>query len=212
MTSIVVRCRFPASTILLTLTMALSTSFARTAAQRATSSPTNQIVLTLDPGRSVLRWHLNSTLHTVHGTFVLIRGIVKLDPATDILNGEIVADATSGKSGNGSRDKRMNKEILESQRYTELVFRPDAVVGSISTQGASMVQVHGTFLLHGAEHQLTVPVQVELGPNDWKGTARFTIPYVQWGVKNPSNFLLKVDASVDIEMEMTGSLQRSAQL
>lgn len=159
----------------------------------------------------MLRWHLNSTLHTIHGTFVLRRGNVKLDPVTNILNGEIVADATSGKSGNGSRDKRMNKEILESQRYTELAFRPDTVVGSISAQGASMVQVHGTFFLHGAEYQLTVPVQVEFGPGDWKGTAKFTIPYVQWGLKNPSNFLLKVDPAVDIEMEMVGSLRRSVQ-
>ena len=36
----------------------------------------------------------------------------------------MVIDIPSGISGNGSRDKRMLKEILESQKYPEAVFTP----------------------------------------------------------------------------------------
>jgi phage host-nuclease inhibitor protein Gam len=31
-------------------------------------------------------------------------------------------------------------------------------------------------------------------------TTHFTTPYVQWGMKNPSNFLLKVEDKVEIDV------------
>jgi polyisoprenoid-binding protein YceI len=211
MHSVIVRQRFLSGVVSLTVAV-LSASSARPPQQAAASASANEIVLTLDPGRSTLHWTLDSTLHTVNGTFTLKRGIVRFDPVTNHVNGEIVADATSGESGNGSRDKRMHKEILESPRYSEVVFRPDGLVGNIPARGSSTVQIHGTFLLHGSDHDLTVPVQVELGKDQWKGAAKFAIPYVQWGLKNPSTFLLKVNAAVDVDMEMTGDLRNSPQL
>jgi polyisoprenoid-binding protein YceI len=168
--------------------------------------PPNELVLTLDPGRSTLHWTLETTLHMVHGTFALKRGMVRLDTATNKVSGEIVADATSGESGNSSRDKKMHNEVLESQRYTEVVFRPDRVIGNIRAVGMSDVQIRGSVLLHGAEHEFTAPVHVELANNQWNATTKFAIPYLQWGLKNPSNFLLKVDGTVDIEIVMIGRL------
>jgi len=99
---------------------------------------------------------------------------------------------------------------LESERFPEVVFRPDHLEGKVSTQGPSSVQLHGTFVIRGGEHELTVPVEAELNANHWKGTAKFSVPYVAWGLKNPSGFLLKVDRSVEIKLEMSGSLQTSA--
>jgi polyisoprenoid-binding protein YceI len=193
--------------MLLALGALLSASAAHRPPQAPAPASGNEILLSLDPGQSQVHWTLGSTLHTVHGTFALKRGMLRLDPATGKAGGEIVADATSGQSGNDSRDKKMHKEILESARYTDVVFRPDHIEGKVTAPGSSSVQIHGTFLLHGAEHELTVPVQAELTPDHWKGTAKFNVPYIQWGLKNPSNFLLKADPSVDVELEMAGGLQ-----
>jgi polyisoprenoid-binding protein YceI len=168
------------------------------------------IVLGVDPAQSKIHWTLGATAHTVHGTFGLKRGTLRFNPATGKASGEIVADATSGESGNDSRDEKMHKEILESERFPEVVFRPDHLEGKVSPQGPSSVQLHGTFVIHGGEHELTVPVQAELNADHWKGTAKFSVPYVAWGLKNPSGFLLKVDRSVEIALEMSGSLQTSA--
>jgi hypothetical protein len=33
------------------------------------------------------------------------------------------------------------------------------------------------------------------------------VPYIAWGMKNPSNFLLKVKPVVNIEMETGGAIQ-----
>ena len=121
-----------------------------------------------------------TTLHTVHGEFTLKRGSIQFDPATGKADGEIAVDATSGESGNESRDKRMHNEILESGRYTEIVFRPDRVIGVVSLSGSSNVQIHGMFNLHGADHELTIPVGIEFSGNTWKGTASFGVPYIEW--------------------------------
>lgn len=167
------------------------------------------VTMSLDPGQSKLNWTLGTTLHMVHGTFSLKRGILKFDPASGNASGEFVADATSGQSGNDSRDKKMHGEILESGRYGEVIFRPNRIDGKVLAQGASSVQLHGTFLLHGGEHELTVPVQAELNGNRWKGSAKFSVPYIQWGLKSPNTFLLKADPAVEIELELSGTVQGS---
>jgi polyisoprenoid-binding protein YceI len=169
-----------------------------------------ELALVLDPSASRVHWTLDSSLHMVHGTFALKSSTVHVDLASGKASGEIVADATSGNSGNDGRDKKMHKEVLESSRYTEVIFRPDRIEGRIATQGNSTLRVHGTFLLHGGEHELTVPVQAELGTDHWSGSAKFEIPFVDWGLKNPGNFLLKVNHAVNIELELKGSLQPPA--
>jgi polyisoprenoid-binding protein YceI len=178
--------------------------------QSAVQARPGEITLHLDPVRSALNWTLGSTLHTVHGTFALKRGAVRFDPADGSASGEIAADATSGKSGNDGRDKKMHGEILESARYTEVVFRPNRIEGKVLAQGSSNVQVHGIFLLHGVEHELTVPVQAVLSGDHWKGSAKFSVPYVQWGLKSPNTFFLKADPAVEIELEMSGTVQTTA--
>jgi hypothetical protein len=170
-----------------------------------------QIVLSVDPPRSTVHWSLESSLHTMHGTFHVKRGTVSVDLATGKASGEIVVDATSGESGNNSRDRRMHKEILESPQYSEVVFRPDRADGTIVAQGNSSLKLHGVFSLHGADHELSVPTQATLKEDQWKATASFEVPYMEWGLKNPSNFLLKVKPVVDVQLDLAGSVRSGAQ-
>jgi polyisoprenoid-binding protein YceI len=140
----------------------------------------------------------------------LKRGSLQVDPATGKASGEIVVDATSGKSGNDGRDKKMHKEVLESGQFGEIIFRPDSVSGKLETQGESTVQIHGIFVLTGNEHELTVPVQANLSGDHWTGSAKFSVPFIEWGLKNPGTWLLKVDHSVNIELELKGTVQTQA--
>lgn len=175
----------------------------------APQSNPSEVTLNLDPGKSNLHWTLGSTLHTVHGTFSMKSGVVRFDPSTGSAGGEFVVYAASGESGNDSRDKKMHGEILESSHYPEVIFRPTKIDGKVAMQGTSEVQLQGKFLLHGAEHDLTVPVHAELTGDHWKGSAKFTVPYIQWGLKSPSSFLLKADPAVEIELELNGTLQKT---
>jgi polyisoprenoid-binding protein YceI len=206
--------RIPQLLVCTSALVALSVPLSASAAHRVPSpgvpASASEVVLALDPAQSTIHWTLGTTLHTVHGTFALKRGTLRLDTEAGKASGEIVADATSGQSGNESRDKKMHKEILETPRYADVIFRPDRVDGKVPAEGSATVQIHGTFVLHGAEHELTVPVQAELGADHWKGTAKFRIPFIDWGLRNPSNFFLRTDKVVDIDLELAGAVQRSA--
>ena len=176
----------------------------------APQSTVRPLVFVIDSAQSSVHWTLGSSLHAVHGTFALKHGSLQLDPATGKASGEIVADATSGKSGNDGRDRKMHKDVLESARFAEIIFRPDNITGKLETPGESTLQVHGIFLLHGSEHDLTVPVQANLSGDHWSGNANFSIPFIEWGLKNPSTWLLKVDHGVAIDLELKGTMQSQA--
>jgi polyisoprenoid-binding protein YceI len=160
----------------------------------------------LDSQHTTINFTLGDVLHTVHGTFQLKQGKLNLNTASNKLTGEIVVDAKSGQSGSGMRDRKMDREVLESDRYPEIAFKPERVDGSVSSNGKSSVQVHGSFSIHGSEHELTVPADVEILPDHWTATLHFTVPYVSWGMKNPSTLFLRVSESVDIDVTASGAM------
>src|SRR5438309_1038846 len=101
--------------------------------QHAAPQPAaSEIVLAIDPAVSKVHWTLGSTVHTVHGSFAFKRGTLHLDTSTGKARGEIVVDATSGNSGNDGRDKKMHREVLESTKYSDIIFRPDRIQGKIT--------------------------------------------------------------------------------
>jgi hypothetical protein len=59
------------------------------------------------------------------------------------------------------------------------------------------------------EHDVTLPVDVNADGGKLEITARMDIPYVQWGLKNPSNFFLRVSETVGIEIHAAGRVQSS---
>ncbi len=75
--------------------------------------------------------------------------------------------------------------------------------------GPSDVNLRGILSLHGGDHDLVVPVHAEFTGDHWKGTAKFQVPFIQWGMKDPSNFFLRVKPNVDIELELAGALRLS---
>ncbi len=157
-----------------------------------------EVVLHCDPAQTKADFTLGDPLHTVKGNFHLKSGELHYDPAAQKISGEIVFDATSGQSGNGSRDRKMHKDVLESARYPEISFRPDQVQGTVAPTGTSNVQVHGMFRIHGAEHEITAPAEVTPGADHWDFTSHFPVPYAKWGMKNPSVLFLRVGNSVDL--------------
>jgi polyisoprenoid-binding protein YceI len=156
------------------------------------------------PANTIIKFTLGDIWHTVHGSFQLKRGDVEYE-INETVRGALVADATSGTSGNRSRDRRMHREILESAKYPEIIFRPDHVEGKVANSGASTVQIHGVFSVHGSDHEFTMPVRLQVFPDHWVADTHFTIPYVKWGIKNPSTFFLRVSESVEIEVHATGT-------
>ena len=180
----------------------------------ATAAPAaraQESVFTLDPAQTKIGFTLGATLHSVHGTFRLKSGQIQFDPATGAASGAVIVDATSGESGNDSRDRKMHKEIIESQKYPEIVFTPRHVAGQLTElaggQGTtSELQVSGTFRLLGQDHEMTIPVSVKSSDGPLQVSSHFAIPYIQWGLKNPNTFVLRVSSIVNIEIQASGRI------
>jgi polyisoprenoid-binding protein YceI len=161
---------------------------------------------TVDPNASQVAWALGGSGHHVNGTFHVQSGTIDFDTAAHSISGSIVVAAGSGNSGEPSRDKKMNSEVLDVTHYSEIIFVPQKYDGSIAATGDSTIQVSGTFTLHGTPHDLSVPMQIHIDGDALSAKTHFVVPYVKWGLKDPSVFILKVAKEVDIDLTLVGKL------
>jgi hypothetical protein len=95
---------------------------------------------------------------------------------------------------------------LESNRFPDAVFLLERVKGGVPSQGESQIELHGSLRIHGGEHEMTIPVKVKVQNDLVTATAKFVVPYVAWGMKDPSNLVLRVDKTVDVEITLTGTV------
>jgi polyisoprenoid-binding protein YceI len=172
----------------------------------ASASHAQEIAVQLDPAQSKIEFTLGSTLHTVEGTFKLKSGSVRYDPATGKMSGSIVVDATSAESGNAGRDRKMHRETLESGKYPDIVLTPNRGDGTFNPKGPSRLDVSGVFSLHGQDHAITLPVEIQPAGRQMTLTTHLTIPYIKWGLKNPSTFILRASDKVEVEIHAAGQL------
>jgi len=170
------------------------------------SAYAQQTSLSVDPAQSSVNFTLKDVLHTVRGSFQIKQGALQFDPSSGKMTGQIVVDAKSGESGSGMRDRKMHREVLESDNYPEIIFRPDHLEGAVANSGRSSVKVHGIFRIHGVDREITVPADVQMSADRWTATVHFTVPYAKWGMKNPSTLFLRVDDTVQIDLTAAGSV------
>jgi hypothetical protein len=98
----------------------------------------------------------------------------------------------------------MHSQVLESGKFPEITFSPNKISGSVALQGSSTVQMEGIFRLHGDDHPMVLTVPVQVSGSTATASTRFIVPYVAWGLKNPSTFLLHVSDKVQVEVNITG--------
>jgi polyisoprenoid-binding protein YceI len=163
--------------------------------------------LQLTPDNTTILWTLTDVLHAVHGTFELKRGSIRFDPDSGKAGGQVVVDIASGESGGRARDRRMHKTVLESSKYADALFTPDRLEGKLAMPGTSNLKLHGMFRIHGAEHELTMDVQAKIESQRITAEIAFDVPYVAWGMKNPSTLILKVGKKVQVAIHASTALE-----
>jgi len=162
----------------------------------------------VNPDASEVKITLKTTHELVIGAFHVQSGSIEFDRTTPKMAGSVVVLAGSGKTGNDSRDKRMNKDILKVEQYANVSFEPKTYTGAIALSGDSNIQVTGIFTLLGTPHEITIPILVHLEGATAMAKAHFIMPYVQWGVKNPSFLIWKADDDVAIDLTLAGRLSK----
>ena len=164
--------------------------------------------ITLDPAATKIEFTLAATMHTVHGTFKLKSGQIHWDPATGHVSGAIVIDATSGNTDNTSRDKNMHTQVLESAKFPEIVFTPAQIKGAIPKDrilSGRGVRRHSP--PRPGPRSITLKFSVLPGAGgSLQASTQFAVPYVKWGLKNPSTFLLHVSDTVNVEIHASARI------
>jgi hypothetical protein len=160
----------------------------------------------LNPDASEVKIKLNTTHEVVNGTFHIQSGSINFDRTASHISGIVIVAAGSGKTGNDSRDKKMNKDILKVDQFATVSFAPKTYTGTIAASGDSTIQVSGVFTLLGTAHDLTISMQIHI--DGFKATAKgqFVVPYVQWGLKNPSFLIWKAENDVAIDLTLIGNI------
>jgi polyisoprenoid-binding protein YceI len=160
--------------------------------------------VTLDPATSKVSFTLDTTFHAVHGTMALTAGTIRFDTETGLASGEITVDATRTATGNQGRDETMHAEVLETARYPTIVFRARHVEGVLVDPGHSELRIVGVMSLHGSDHPMTLSAVVESGDGRVHGEMQFPIPYVEWGMHDPSFLVARAAKTVDLLVQAEG--------
>jgi polyisoprenoid-binding protein YceI len=164
------------------------------------------VTFELDPKATTIEFTFGATLHTVDGTLRAKEGTVRVDTETGAASGRIVLDATSAQTGNDRRDRKMHEKILESQRYPEMVFDIERLSGKLNPLGSSEIELHGTLEMHGTRRPIALPTTVISDGKTVTGTGTLILPYLEWGLPDPSVFILRVEKEVRVTVKAAGRI------
>jgi polyisoprenoid-binding protein YceI len=160
----------------------------------------------LDPEKTFITFTFGATLHTVGGALQAKQGTLRIDTESGAASGWIVMDAASAQTGNQRRDRKMHEKILESRRFPDIVFDVQRVTGAINRTGKSDLQLHGYLDFHGDRRFIALPVAADVEGDRVTANGSLLIPYVEWGLRDPSFLLLRVAKEVRVNLKAAGRL------
>lgn len=158
----------------------------------------------LDPVETEVEFSFAATLHKVGGRLAAKQGTIEIDLETGHAKGWILLDSTTAITGNRRRDRKMHEKILESLRFPDIVFSIDRVTGGVRPTGRSELQLHGTLDFHGTKRPFSLLAVANSDGQRVTATGTVVVPYLEWGLKDPSFFLLRVAKEVTVRVKVVG--------
>ena len=163
-----------------------------------------EIQVHLPPDSTTIGFTLKATMHTVHGTAFLDHADFTIDTVSGSASGEAVVVSGSADTDNPKRDKKMHSKVLLSSENRFIAITAERIEGTLDLEGASEVVLIGTMELIGASHPIRVPMTVTIDGDTATIDAAFSVPYVEWGLKDPSTFVLRVGKEVPVTVHAEG--------
>jgi hypothetical protein len=138
-----------------------------------------RLAIHLDPAATHIRFTLRGFPRSIHGTFQFKGGAVAANSASGLAQGEILVDASTGRTGNAALDERLQKDILDT----------------------------GAFNIHGADHPMELRLHLERQGDAMTVTTRFAVPYEAWGMHNPGSTFQRYSGQVWVDVTSHASVE-----
>lgn len=141
--------------------------------------------------------------HATAGDFVGTTSAVsgQLTGASDVtgVRGWVEAPVNTLKTGNGKRDKDLNKS-MESDKFPVLRFELARVTRTGGTPDSLGVVLHGTLAIHGVTREVDLPGTVQLSPSAARVRTDFPLNLKDYRIGGLSKMLGMLKMYEDIKV------------
>ncbi len=169
----------------------------------AAEGPPEAFNLSLDPEATKVTFELGATGHTVQGDLYARGGELHLTQNGGA-SGYFELDALRTSTHNKRRDKTMHNKVLESSHFPTIRFEAESFKGSFPTSGEGSLSLVGSIILLGQSHPFELPIHWTVEGDRFTGSTDIEVPFIDWGLHDPSLLFLRVHKTVDIHIETSG--------
>jgi hypothetical protein len=100
----------------------------------------------------------------------------------------------------------MHRKVLRTADHSRIVLRAQRLEGELALHGTSDVTLYGEMEILGQSHEIAVPLRIQIDGERFTAKTEFEIPYVEWGLEDPSTFVLRVAKVVEVTVTAEGSI------
>ncbi len=165
--------------------------------------------LVVEPGAIQVHFAVGAVFHTVRGTARAHSAAMSMNTETGEMLGQVAVAAGSLATGLAWRDHRMHEQVLRTEEHPDIQLQLISAEGTLDLQRGGTLQVEGTLHLAGTVNPLSFPVELRItdpGEREVHFQGGFHVPYVRWGLRDPSAVLLRVDKEVRVTFAGRGRL------
>jgi polyisoprenoid-binding protein YceI len=156
----------------------------------------------VDPGASVVKFHLNHKMHEVDGRSSQIEGKALLGDDGKVMT-MVRIPAASFDTKDANRDSHM-RETLETGKFPFVVFKGVTTLTVPVATGKDLdTKLEGELDFHGVKKPVSIPARITLTKDGATVKARFPVNLEAHQIERPSLLFIKVDENVELDIELS---------
>ncbi|MBI5186009.1 MAG: YceI family protein [Nitrospinae bacterium] len=172
---------------------------------RAGSGEAEEHIFSLE--NTKIGFHLDSTLHVVHGTARKFNGKVivprSLDPKG--YSAEITISVKDMTTAHEERDKKMHETCFEADKNPDIIFRSTEFKDfpvRLEKEKEFEFSLVGDLTIKGVTKSVAIPVKVKYRANGYSFHGNVWLNYLQdFNIPDPSVFIFRVAKKVEVFFE-----------
>ena len=149
----------------------------------------------------------HATVGNFTGTTRTVAGQITGGPDIRAVRGWVEAPVESLKTGDGKRDKDLNKS-MESSKYPNLRFDLGRITAQRSAGDSMPVTLYGTLNIHGVTRRVELPGTIEFNGANARVHSDFPLNLKEYGIGGLSKMLgmLKMHENIEVHVDVVFGL------